>query len=112
MWTSPGTSVSDVDAATNGTSFRVDTVPAGGGTVVLSLLDWPGYATDVGSLAHPVDGYLVTVHLPASAQGETVHVDFHPPGWTVELAAWALALAGGAGWSLFYVVRRRRRRVG
>ena len=51
------------------TSFRVDDVPADGGTVVLSLLDWPGYATDVGSLADPVDGYLVTVHLPASAAG-------------------------------------------
>ena len=77
----------------SGTSFRVDAVPADGGTVVLSLLDWPGYATDVGSLADPVDGYLVTVRLPASAQGETVHVGFHPPGWTLEVAAWALALA-------------------
>jgi hypothetical protein len=98
-----------VDSQNNGTSFRVDAVPADGGTVVLSLLDWPGYATDVGNLAPPVDGYLVTVHLPASAPGETVHVDFHPPGWTAEIAAWALALAGGAGWSLLQAVRRRTR---
>jgi hypothetical protein len=108
VWTSPGTSVSAVDAGTNGTSFRVDAVPAEGGTVVLSLLDWPGYATDIGSLARPVDGYLVTVSLPPSASGQTVDVDYHPPGWTAEISAWALALAGGAGWSLFCAVRRRR----
>jgi hypothetical protein len=75
---------------------------------VLSLLDWPGYATDVGNLADPVDGYLVTVDLPASARGETVHVDFRPPGWDAELAAWTIALVGGAGWSLSSAVRRRR----
>ena len=38
-WTSPGTEVSDVAIADTGTSFRVDKVPAAGGTVVLSLLD-------------------------------------------------------------------------
>ena len=72
--------VSDVSITDTRTSFRVDDVPADGGTVVLSLLDWPGYATDVGSLADPVDGYLVTVHLPASAAGETVHVGLPPAG--------------------------------
>jgi hypothetical protein len=107
-WSSPGTSVSDVQISDSRTSFRVDDVPAGGGTVVLSLLDWPGYATDVGRLADPVDGYLLTVDVPASAAGETVHVGFHPPGWTVEIAAWVLALTGGAAWSLLHVVRRRR----
>ena len=111
-WSSPGVGVSDVRIADSGTSFRVDQVPSSGGTVVLSLLDWPGYATDVGSLADPVDGYLVTVHLPPSAQGETVHVDFHPPGWAAEVAAWVLALLAGAAWSLVYAVRRRRGRVG
>jgi hypothetical protein len=110
-WSSPGTQVSDVRIADSGTSFRVDAVPAAGGTVVLSLLDWPGYHTTAGTLADPVDGYLLTVRLPASAQGETVRVGFHPPGWTVEVAAWGLALAAGAGWSLVYAVRRRRARV-
>jgi hypothetical protein len=107
-WTSPGLSVSAVDVATSGTSFRVDHVPAGGGTVVLSLLDWPGYHTDVGSLADPVDRVFVTVALPASAQGRVVHVDFHPPGWTAEVAAWLLALLVGAAWSVVHAVRRRR----
>ncbi len=110
-WASPGTSVSAVDAGATGTSFRVDSVPATGGTVVLSLLDWPGYATDVGSIADPVDGYLVTVHLPGSAQGSTVHVGFHPPRWNLEVAAWVLALLGGAVWSVTHAVRRRRARA-
>jgi hypothetical protein len=108
-WTSPGTSVSQVDPATGGTSFRVTAVPDSGGTVVLSLLAWPGYATDVGSLADPVDGYLVTVELPPGSSGRVVHVDFHPPGWHLELGAWALALLAGAGWSAVAAVSRRRR---
>jgi len=107
-WTSPGTHVSAVDVDTAGTSFRVDAVPAAGGTVVLRLLDWPGYSTSVGSLADSVDGYLVTVRLPASAAGETVRVGFHPPGWYAELAAWAVALLAGAGWSVAHALRRRR----
>jgi hypothetical protein len=108
-WTSPGTSVSSVDARDDGTSFRVTDVPASGGTVVLSLLDWPGYATDVGSLADPVDGYLVTVDLPPGSRGRVVHVDFQPPGWHLELGAWAVALVAGAGWSVASAVGRRRR---
>ena len=75
--------------------------------MVLSLLDWPGYSTDVGSLADPVDGYLVTVHLPPGSNGRVVHVDFHPPGWHLELGAWVLALVAGAGWSVVSAVRRR-----
>ncbi len=109
VWTSPGTTVSAVRSAAGGTTFHLDAVSPGGGTVVLSLLDWPGYRTDVGSLAHPVDGYLVTVHVPASASGRTVSVAFHPPGWSVEVAAWVLALVCGGGWSLAHAVRRRRR---
>jgi hypothetical protein len=108
-WTSPGTSVSSVEAGSTGTSFRVDRVPASGGTVVLRLLDWPGYTTSQGSIVDPVDGYLLTVHVPASAAGSTVHVGFRPPGWTLELGAWLLALARGAGWSVAAAVRASRR---
>jgi hypothetical protein len=109
-WTSPGTSVSAVSSSATRTSFRVDRVPADGGTVVLSLLDWPGYATSTGSLDDPVDGYLVTVDVPASAQGETVDVTFHPPGWATEVAALLLALFGGAVWSVWSAVAARRSR--
>jgi hypothetical protein len=108
IWTSPGTSVSAVRASTTSTSLHLDQVPAGGGTIVFSLLDWPGYSTSVGTLAHSVDGYLLTVRVPASAQGRTVDVAFHPPGWTAELGAWVLALVGGAAWSGGSAVRRRR----
>jgi hypothetical protein len=94
-----------VDADTSSTTFRVDRVPAGGGTVVLSLLDWPGYSTSLGSIAKPVDGYLVTVRLPASAGGQTVDVAFHPPGWTLEVWAWVVALVCGAAWSVASAVR-------
>ena len=109
-WTSPGTQVSQVDAGDSGTSFRVDAVPAGGGTVVMRLLAWPGYTTSVGSLAPAVDGYLLTVDLPASAAGQTVQVEFRPPGWNAEVAAWVLALLAGAAWSVTHEVRRRRAR--
>jgi hypothetical protein len=108
-WTSPGTSVSAVDAGATGTSFRVDRVPASGGTVVLRLLDWPGYSTSSGSFEDPVDRYLLTVHVPATATGQTVDVAFHPPGWTAEVAAWLLAVAVGAAWSVVAAARRSRR---
>jgi hypothetical protein len=108
-WSSPGTSVAQVHASSGGTSFRVTGLPGSGGTVVLSLLDWPGYSTDVGTLAAPVDGYLVTVHLPPGSNGRVVHVDFHPPAWRLELGAWVLALVAGAGWSAVAAARRRRR---
>jgi hypothetical protein len=108
-WTSRGTAVSAVSAGATGTSFRVDRVPADGGTVALRLLDWPGYSTTVGSFADPVDGYLVTVDLPSSAAGSTVQVDFRPPGWTAEIAAWVVALLGGAGWLVAAAFRRSRR---
>lgn len=108
VWTSPGTTVSSVHSGDDGTSFRVDAVSAHGGTVVLSLLAWPGYSTNVGSLARPLDGYLVTVHVPASASGSMVTIAFQPPGWKAEVAAWVLALVCGGGWSLVCAVRRRR----
>jgi len=107
-WTSPGTQVSAVDVGERSTSFRVDSVPADGGTVVLRLLAWPGYATSLGRLGAPVDGYLLTVHLPGSATGRTVEVGFRPPGWPLELGAWLVALLAGAGWSVAHRVRRAR----
>jgi hypothetical protein len=108
-WTSPGTRVSAVRADATSTSFRVDDVPNGGGTVVLRLLDWPGYSASGATIGHPVDGYLLTVHVSASQQGRTVEVAFHPPGWTAEVGAWVLALVVGLAWSVTEAVRRRRR---
>jgi hypothetical protein len=111
-WTSPGTSVSAVRIHATSTSFRVDDVPAAGGTVVLRLLDWPGYSASGATIAPPVDGYLLTVHVTASQQGRTVEVAFHPPGWTAEVGAWALALVVGLAWSVTEWGRRRRAATG
>jgi hypothetical protein len=108
-WTSAGTAVSSVDIASAHTSFTVDRVPSTGGTVVLRLLDWPGYSTTAGSLADSVDGYLVTVHVPPSAAGTTVTVGFHPPGWPLEVGAWLLALVAAATWSATAALRRSGR---
>ena len=116
VWASPGTQVSRVAVDDRQTRFRVDRVPAGGGRVVLGMLDWPGYRTDVGELAAPVDGYLLTARLPADAAGRTVTVRFSPPGWPFEVACWWLAVVGGLAWcgavrlSVSQVMPRNRRR--
>ncbi len=109
VWTSAGTAVSVRGVDDRSARFTVEQVPAAGGRVVLSTLAWPGYHTDVGTLADPVDGYLLTVDLPAGAAGRTVTVRFSPPGWPLELACWWLAVLGGAGWAVARAVRRRGR---
>lgn len=108
VWTSAGTTVSRASASDRATRFVVDAVPPGGGRVVLSALAWPGYRTDTGRLAAPVDGYLVSVDLPADAVGRTVTVKFFPPGWPVEVGSWWLAVIAGLGWSVLALRRSRR----
>jgi len=113
-WTSPGTEVSDVDVSKTTVRFRVDSVPAGGGQVVLSRLDWPGYSVDGGELAPSVRGYLLTVDVDDAAAGSVVTVSFTPPGWTIGLVSIALATAGILVWGAWSALaaRRRRARVG
>ncbi len=109
VWASAGTRISAVTADDRTTRFVVDAVPRSGGRVVLGALAWPGYRTDTGSLVSPVDGYLVTVALPADAEGRTVTVRFSPPGWPVEVASWWLAVLGGVAWCGLAARRRRSR---
>lgn len=110
---SAGTSVRQVSRSTNATTVHVDAVPAAGGTLTFSRLAWPGYTVSGGAtLASPVDGYLLTVHVPAGATGKNVTVRFTPPAWRIELAAWALSLIISALWSTIAFVRWRRRRPG
>jgi hypothetical protein len=109
VWASPGTRVSVLASDARDERLRVDHVPAGGGRVVLSRVAWPGYRTDVGSLADPVDGYLLTLDLPPGAEGRTVTVAFSPPGWALEVASWWVAVVGGAAWTTAWWWRRRRR---
>jgi hypothetical protein len=112
VWTSDSVRISHARHSDQTVRFRVDHVPAGGGTVVLSRLAWPGYAVTGASLADPTDKFLVTVHLQPSSTGRTVTVAWNPPGWGLERAAWWLAVVGGLAWSLSVVFlgRRRRRR--
>jgi hypothetical protein len=110
VWTSPGTTVVTRSGDDRSVRFTVRRVPAGGGRVVMSAMAWPGFATDVGRVAKPVDGYLLTVDLPADAAGRTVTVRYSPPGWHLELTTLGLALLGGIAWCGAFAVTRRRRR--
>jgi hypothetical protein len=108
VWTAPGTRVDRVATDDRGASFRVRSVGRHGGRVVLSRIAWPGYGTDTGSLAEPVDGYLLTLDLPRDAAGRTVHVRFDPPGWWLELPSWWLGVLGGLAWSVAVALTGRR----
>lgn len=107
VWTSRGTHVAGVTSDDREVSFRVRSVPARGGQVVLSRIAWPGYRTDTGSFADPVDDYLLTLDLPADAGGHVVHVRFAPPRWWLELSCWWLGVLGGLGWSATAALKRR-----
>lgn len=107
VWSSPGTHVSVAGSTDRQVRFRVDHVPEGGGRVVLSRVAWPGYRSDVGEVGDPVDGYLVSVDVPANAAGRTLTVSFSPPGWALELSCWWLAVLAGLGWSGLSAVRSR-----
>ncbi len=110
--TSPGTSVEQLAQSPRQVSFRVRSVPPGGGTVTFSRLAWPGYAVRGGGpLADPVEGYLLTAKVPAESQGLVETVRFTPPGWLIGLACLAASLVLGLLWSLAALVRSRRRRV-
>jgi hypothetical protein len=110
--TSPGVSIAEQHESHQTIRFRVNSVPARGGTVVFSRLAWPGYTVSGASLQSPLAKFLVTVHLDPSSAGRTVTLSWSPPGWRTELAAWWLAVAGGLAWSLTLLVlsvRNRRR---
>ena len=108
VWTSDGTAVTPLSSDDRTTRFRVEDVADGGGRVVLSALAWPGYSTDVGEVADPVDGYLLTVDLPQDARGRVVTVHFSPPAWPLELACWWLGIVVAVTWPTVAYLRRRR----
>jgi hypothetical protein len=109
-WTSDGVRVTERSRDTRSVTFTVDAVPDGGGRVVLSRLQWPGYSVSGAELADPTDGYLTTVSLTPESVGTEVTVSFRPPGWTLELATLAGAILLGVGWVVLAAVRRRRTR--
>lgn len=109
VWTTGGTVVREVSRAADRVVLRVEEVPAEGGRVALSRLAWPGYRVSGGSVAEPVDGYLLAVDVPAGSAGQDVEITFRPPGWAVEVgalvAAGLLAVLAGV---LHLLLRRRR----
>lgn len=110
-WTSPGVALSDVETDERDVRFHVDAVPQGGGEVVFSRLDWPGYTFDGARQAASVRGYLLTAALDESAAGTTVTVSFTPPGWTLGLVSIGVAGAGILVWGAVEAVATRRRRT-
>ena len=109
-WTSAGTETRTVSQSQQKVVLSVGAVPASGGRVVLSRLDWPGYGVSGAAHVAPTDGYLLTIDVPASAQGSTIQISFDPPGWTVEKEAGAAAAFGLVLWVFLHEVLIGRRR--
>lgn len=105
-WSSGGTEVTQLREDAMGLAFRVDQVPAGGGTVALSRIDWPGYSvTNANIDKTPVDGFLMNLHIDASAQGKVVTVAYRSPGWQLQTLA-------GLLWVALMIVWIVARRIG
>lgn len=111
-WSAPGVRVTQLSRSDLTTTFRVDAVPATGGYVVLSRLDWPGNRIDGGSFGRPIDDSLVTVDLTPADVGTVVTVSYRPPGWNLELLAGFLALLLALTWIALHEVARIVRRSG
>ncbi|GAA2003938.1 hypothetical protein [Microbacterium ulmi] len=105
---SEGLLVETIDRTDTSVTVSIDSVPPEGGDIVFSRLAWPGYTTNAGSIADPERGYLLTVHVDAADEGETLTIQFRPPGWAVEVASAIAAGLIGIGWSLSWVAGRRR----
>ena len=111
VWSSSGTEVELVSETPMATSFRVDAVPSGGGTVALALIDWPGYEVTGGTLTDdPVDGLNLGVRLDESAIGSVVTVRYWSPGWQAQLLAGIGIILISAVWSVLVLRSSRRRR--
>ncbi len=107
VWESEGTSATILEQTDTTVRLRVDSVGADG-RIALSRIDWPGYLVDGAEHAAPIRDYLLTVDVGESAIGDTVVIRFLPPGWWLEMFCLAVALVGGAAWSVILVTRRRR----
>lgn len=106
---SDGVEVSQIAVSDLEVAFRVDEVPDGAGSVVMSRLAWPGYSVAGAHLAKPERGYLLTVDVSGVAPGTVVTVTFRPPGWEVELASFFGALFLGVILTIASFIERRRR---
>ena len=112
-WTSDGLDVDVVRRDDESIRLRVGDVPASGGEIVLSRIDWPGYAVTNASVIDPVDDYLLTLRVSPAEANREIDVRYAPPHWDLVLTGLAAAGVVGLLWSLGAaappVVRRRRR---
>jgi hypothetical protein len=105
--TSGDANVSVVSRDDTSVTFHVDSVGEDGGSVVFSRLAWPGYTTDGGTIADPDRGFLLTLDISQEDEGKDITVTFRPPGWNLELASAAGALAVAVAAGVLWIRRRR-----
>ncbi|MHA7134528.1 hypothetical protein [Oerskovia turbata] len=108
-WTSPGLAISNVDVEDDRVEFTVDEVPDGGAQIVFSRLAWPGYSAAGAEITEPIASFLLTASVAPTAQGQQVVIEFRPPGWTFEVAAFGIGVLGGL--ALCIVLRLLRSRA-
>lgn len=110
-WEEQGLDVITLSQEPESVRLRAENVPSGGGTFVMSRLDWPGYEISNAEHASPTDGYLLTVQVPQSSEGEVITLSYAPPHWTVLRALLLGGIGFGALWSALAVgaVLARRR---
>jgi hypothetical protein len=99
-WEEKGLDVTTLSQEPETVRLRVDRVPSGGGTFVMSRLDWPGYEATNAELEPPTDDYLLTVRVPESSEGEEVTLSYAPPHWSALRSGLLGAVAIGLGWSV------------
>lgn len=106
-WSSEGTEVTVLEEDAMGVTFRVDDVPASGGTVALSRIPWPGYQVDGATIAaETVDTFLLGVEVPPNAGGTTVTVSYWSPGWQLQVVSGALLVLLLGAWVLLRRIPR------
>jgi hypothetical protein len=109
-WSSPGVEVEATQNDDRTLRLRVENVPPGGGTVVLSRLAWPGYHVEGARLAEPLADQLLTVHVAAGSSDQEIQVRYSPPGWLFGLTCWFVGVGLGVLAALLHPLLRRRDR--
>lgn len=109
VWQSTGVQLTTVSMSSQKVVLRVDSLPQGDASAVLSRLDWPGYSVQGAQLADPLRGYLFKLDLSESSVGTEVTIEFQPPGWPFVIISMVAALTMICGWLLMEAWRRLRR---
>lgn len=109
-WVQKGLGVTALSQEPESVRLRVDRVPSGGGTFVMSRLDWPGYVATNAELESPIDDFLLTVRVPESSEGKVVTLSYAPPHWNVLWVGLLGAVGLGVTWSVAAAVLALMRR--